>query len=136
MYGATGYLQSVDFYNHEEPYISIVKDGAGVGRTLLCDGYSSVLGTLDVIKPKADANLNFVYYQLNSIRFTKYITGSTIPHIYFKDYSKEKLLIPCSAEQNKIASFLISIDNKIEMTEKQIEGSNQFKKGLLQQMFV
>jgi len=136
VYGATGYLQSVDFYNHEGPYISIVKDGAGVGRTLLCDGYSSVLGTLDVIKPKADTNLNFIYYQLNSIRFTKYITGSTIPHIYFKDYSKEKLLIPCSEEQNKIAGFLTSIDIKIELVEKQIEGSNQFKKGLLQKMFV
>ena len=37
IYGATGFLQNIDFYREEEPYISIVKDGAGVGRTLLCE---------------------------------------------------------------------------------------------------
>ena len=136
IYGATGFLRNVDFYEQKEPYISIVKDGAGVGRTLLCDAFSSVLGTLDIIKPRKETNLIFLYYQLNQIRFTKYITGSTIPHIYFKDYSKEKLMVPCIEEQNKIAAFLGSIDEKIVLVEKQIKDSSQFKKGLLQQMFV
>ncbi len=42
IYGASGFLKNIDFYREEEPYISIVKDGAGVGRTLLCDTKSSV----------------------------------------------------------------------------------------------
>ena len=32
IYGAAGLLKYVDFYREETPYISIVKDGAGVGR--------------------------------------------------------------------------------------------------------
>lgn len=136
IYGASGFLQNIDFFKHSLPYISIVKDGAGVGRTLLCDAFSSVLGTLDVLKPKEETNINFLFYQLNQIRFSKYITGSTIPHIYYKDYSKENLLIPCLEEQNKIGDFLASIDKKIELVKNQIESTKQYKKGLLQQMFI
>jgi type I restriction enzyme S subunit len=136
IYGASGFLKYVDFYNEEEPFISIVKDGAGVGRTLLCDAKSSVLGTLDIIKPTGKIDLYFLYSVLNIIDFTKYSIGSTIPHIYFKDYSKEKIRIPSFDEQQKIANFLSAIDTKIESVATQIEKTQTFKKGLLQQMFV
>lgn len=136
IYGATGFLRYVDFFREEAPYISIVKDGAGVGRILLCDAKSSVLGTLDILKPKGDNDINFLYSLLSNIRFDKYITGSTIPHIYFKDYSKEKMLVPILPEQQKIAKFLSSIDKNIAQITQQIEMSKSFKKGLLQKMFV
>ncbi|MBK8608899.1 MAG: restriction endonuclease subunit S [Chitinophagaceae bacterium] len=136
IYGATGFLKKVDFYREEEPYISIVKDGAGVGRTLLCDAKTSVLGTLDIIKPIVSVDLYFLYSLLNSIDFVKYTKGSTIPHIYYKDYSTEKIQLPYFEEQKKIANYLSIIDNKIEIVNKQITQTQTFKKGLLQQMFV
>ena len=136
IYGASGLLKYIDFYNESEPFISIVKDGAGVGRTLLCDANSSVLGTLDIIKPNTKVDLYFLYSVLNNIDFTKYSIGSTIPHIYFKDYSKERINIPCIEEQQKIASFLVALDSKIENVAAQIAHTQTFKKGLLQQMFV
>ena len=114
IYGASGLLKRIDFFRQEKPFVSIVKDGAGVGRTLLCDANSSVLGTLDIIKPKVKVALYFLYSVLNNVRFEKYIVGSTIPHIYFKDYSSEKIRIPCFEEQQKIANYLSSIDTKIE----------------------
>ena len=136
IYGATGLIKCIDFYEVGEDYISIVKDGAGVGRTLLCEAESSVLGTLDIIKPKKDVNLYFLYSLLNNLNFTKYITGSTIPHIYFKDYSKARIKIPCIEEQTQISHFLSAIDKKIEVVQSQIKHTQNFKKGLLQQMFV
>ena len=136
IYGATGCLKQVDFYREEEPYISIVKDGAGVGRTLLCDAKTSVLGTLDIIIPIANVDLYFLYSVLNNIDFIKYTKGSTIPHIYYKDYSTEKIQLPLFQEQKKIANYLSNIDNKIESVTKQITQTQTFKKGLLQQMFV
>jgi type I restriction enzyme S subunit len=136
LYGASGFLKKIDFFREKEPFISIVKDGAGVGRTLLCDANSSVLGTLDIIKPKVKVVLYFLYSVLNNVRFDKYMVGSTIPHIYYKDYSNDKITIPCLEEQQKIATYLSRIDTKIESVNNQITQTQTFKKGLLQQLFV
>jgi type I restriction enzyme S subunit len=136
IYGASGILKKVDFYKEENDYISIVKDGAGVGRLLYCKGKSSVLGTMEIISPKQNIDTYFLYCLLSNIDFVKYVTGSTIPHIYFKDYSGEICGIPSFPEQQKIANFLSSIDAKIESTNQQINQTQSFKKGLLQQLFV
>ena len=134
VYGANGLLQSVDFYNEEEPYLSIVKDGAGVGRTLMCKPKSSVLGTLDIIKPKGENDLYFIYLLTKKINFSKYVIGSTIPHIYFKDYSLEKIRIPSYQEQKKIASFLFSLDKEIYALENELISFQKQKQGLMQQL--
>ena len=136
IYGASGILKKVDFYKEENDYISIVKDGADVGRLLYCKGKSSVLGTMEIISPKQNLDTYFLYCLLSNIDFVKYVTGSTIPHIYFKDYSNEICGIPNFTEQQKIANFLSNIDVKIENTNQEIIQMQKFKKGLLQQLFV
>ena len=136
IYGATGEIKKIDFYDKEKEYIGIVKDGAGVGRCFYCEEKSSVLATLNYLDIKENNNLKFCYYILNKIDFTKYIVGSSIPHIYFKDYKFEKIQLPCLEEQQKIADFLSSIDNKIDNLTSELENLKEFKKGLLQQMFV
>jgi type I restriction enzyme S subunit len=44
--------------------------------------------------------------------------------------------LPCIEEQTKIANFLSAIDDKINHCQAQIEKTEVWKKGLLQQMFV
>jgi len=136
IYGAAGHLKNIDFYTEEDCYVAIVKDGAGVGRIMLLESKTSVLGTLAIIKAKQGNDINFLYWLIQTINFRKYVVGSTIPHIYYRDYQAEKLRIPSLSEQTKIANFLSFIDSKIEQVGKQLDESKQFKKALLQQMFV
>lgn len=136
IYGASGVLKKVDFYLQEDDYVSIVKDGAGAGRIFYCKGKTSVLGTMEMIKPSTNINTYFLYSLLGCIDFTQFITGSTIPHIYYKDYSKIKFGVPSLEEQTKIAEFLSAIDHKISLVNQQLAHTQTYKKGLLQQLFV
>ena len=59
-----------------------------------------------------------------------------MPAISFTTLNNFSINIPEIREQQKIASFMSSIDKKIEITSTQLEKTREFKKGLLQQMFV
>ena len=62
--------------------------------------------------------------------------GTSIKGFIKDDLANLELKIPCIEEQTKIANFLSAIDQKIEVVAQQIEQAKQWKKGLLQQMFV
>lgn len=62
--------------------------------------------------------------------------GSGLPNIQKKDINNFKVKLPSFAEQKKIATFLSALDAKIETVTTQINNTQAFKKGLLQQMFV
>ena len=62
--------------------------------------------------------------------------GGSRTYMYFSKLSELFLTLPCLEEQTKIANFLSSIDQKVDVVAQQIEQAKQWKKGLLQQMFV
>jgi len=53
-----------------------------------------------------------------------------------QDFFKIEIPFPVYEEQTKIANFLTAIDDKITHAHAQLEAVKQYKKGLLQQMFV
>ena len=83
---------------------------------------------------------NFAQFLLRSAHFRRRVVrlaqGSTRYNMSKVQLMKEVISLPCLKEQTKIANFLSSIDSKIEQVSKQLDESKQFKKALLQQMFV
>lgn len=137
VYGADSVIGYINEYQQEEAYISIVKDGSGVGRLNLCESKSSILGTLTCIKTKNESeyNLVWIYYLLNTIDFSIYIKGSGIPHIYYSDYKNENIAVPQIKEQLKISSCLSSLDELISAHRQKLDALKEHKKGLLQNLF-
>lgn len=135
LYGASGFLKCIDFYEMDSDYISIVKDGSGVGNISFHETNTSVVNTSQYILPKENLNIHFIFYLLQTINLNKYKTGSTIPHIYFKDYSIEKVKIPKYDEQKKIGILLKNLDAKIEILDNKLQMCQNFKKYLMQQIF-
>ena len=134
VYGANSIVGYTENYEVNK-YVSIVKDGAGVGRIAFINNKSSVLGTLQYLIG-IEITTEFLYVLLSNVNFKLYQTGTTIPHIYFKDYSKMIIDIPCQLEQEKISSFLFAMDLNLENQEAILNNLKEQKQGLLRKMFV
>lgn len=115
-------------------YITIIKDGAGVGRTRILPKNSMFLGTMGALTPK-NSYLGFLYQLVTNANLGKICTGSTIPHIYFKDYGKLKFCIPSIIEQEVIGKFFNNIDYLITLHQRKLDNLKLKKKALLQKLF-
>ena len=136
VYGAEGFIKNINFYNHNNEYIAIVKDGAGVGRTMICPSKSSTISTMNALIPILEYKATYILELLNLINFKKYIIGSGIPHIYFKDYGKEKIKIHSIDKSNKITKLFDLLNKRINYTQNHVEHLKKLKQGLLQIMFI
>lgn len=137
VYGADSIVGYIDEFQHKEKYISIVKDGSGVGRLNLCQSNSSILGTLTSLKSKnkKQYDLDWLYYLLNTVDFSVYVKGAGIPHIYYSDFKNENVPVPTPKEQQKIASCLSSLDDLIQSHNQKLDLLIDHKKGLMQNLF-
>ena len=83
-------------------------------------------------------NVFYAYYLSNHKKheIASYAQGSTIVHLYYSHIKEMVIIIPSLPEQTRIANFLSALDDKIIRTETQIQQTQEYKKGLLQKMFV
>ena len=135
IYGASGFIKNVDFYAQDKPYIAVVKDGAGIGRTMMLPAHSSVIGTMQYLLPKDNIDISYLYYAVTAMNLAKYYTGATIPHIYFKDYRKEKLPVVDKIEQKKIVEVLSKIDALVIYHKRQLDDFEVLLKSRFIEMF-
>lgn len=135
IYGASGFIANVDFYQQENPYIAVVKDGAGIGRIMKLPAKSSVIGTMQYIIPNDTVDISYLAYAMEHMNLSKYFTGATIPHIYFKDYQKEELPLPSLDEQRKIAAVLDKVSDLIAKRRQQLGKLDEMVKARFVEMF-
>ena len=129
--GLAGYYSEYLF----EDAITWTTDGANAGDTKYRRGKfycTNVCGVL--LSDEGFAN-TFTAELINSVS-QHYVSYVGNPKLMNNVMSLIHLDFPCLQEQEKIADFLTAIDQKIEAVAQQIKLTEQFKKGLLQKMFV
>ena len=119
-----------------EDALTWTTDGANAGDVNFRKGKfycTNVCGVL--LSQKGYANLCIAEI-LNKVTH-KYVSYVGNPKLMNNVMSEIPITIPSNLEeQTKIANFLSSIDQKIEVVAQQIEQAKQWKKGLLQNMFI
>ena len=119
--------------------LSDVAHGNFLGLTAIIPDNSFVLNQrVGRLRSKTDINICYMrfYINFNQKYFKLNGQGSSQLNLSKGDVLSFPVNLPCLEEQTKIANFLSSIDQKIEVVAQQIEQAKQWKKGLLQQMFV
>lgn len=80
----------------------------------------------------------FLSYQINSSlkrKISRVAQGKSVVHIGAEKIKPISFSFPCLEEQQKIASFFSTLDQKIEINERKLEALEKLKKGLMQKVF-
>ena len=120
LFDANGIIGKTNKAVMQQEYITIIKDGAGVGRVRILPAQTTFIGTMGAMTKK-HSDLRFVFALLSMTDLNKKYSGSTIPHIYFKDYGKELYCVPDMREQISIANCFSAFDNIITLHQKKRE---------------
>ena len=138
VYGASGLVGYLDTYGCDTPYIGIVKDGAGVGRTNIYKSHTNLLGTMAYIIPRDpdSTNLHFLQYAIAALDLGNTAGDkATIPHIYFSVYGNQYILDVPIAVQNLIADNLddkcTQVNALVANVQAQIEKLKAYKQSLI-----
>ena len=85
-----------------------------------------------------NSNQKYLYQYLLFFenQWSKLEQGSTFTAVSGAEIKNLLIKFPSLPEQEKIAQFLSTLDAKINLVETQIQKTELWKKGLLQQMFV
>lgn len=142
------------FYVDEERYkqdkniqirkhdVLVTKDGT-IGKVALIKSVpkpATLNSGIFVIRPIDNSfHPEFFYYLLLSEVFLKFLSqlsaGSTINHLYQKDFVSFQFLTPETIEdQQRIACILSDMDAEIEALERQLAKYRQIKQGMMQQL--
>lgn len=95
-------------------------------------GFQSLIG-------KSSVDSEFFYYLVASKRFQKELekkaSGSTFLEVSPGNLKKIVVALPCKQEQDKIAQFFSTLDEKIALAERKLTALQTLKSGLMQKIF-
>lgn len=131
-------------YYLREGDIVIGMDGSKVGKNFAIvkkeDLPLILVQRVACVRAKKGYNQKFVWQYISSPRFIEYVntikTGSSIPHISGKQIANFPIFAPSYIEQDKIASVLSALDDKIALNKKMNQKLERMAKRLYDYWFV
>jgi type I restriction enzyme S subunit len=142
-WGANNIMGYINDYLFDETIVLLAEDGGNFNEyktrpiANISHGKCWVNNHTHVLRGKINILINeFLYYSVVHKNITGYVSGGTRAKLTKGEMLKIEIALPTLKEQFKISNFLTSIDTKIDLATKQLDSTKQFKKALLQQMFV
>ena len=133
--GTGGIIGMTNKYLYDKPSVLIGRKGT-IDKPVYMDTPFWTVDTLFYTEVFTNTLAKWLYYRFQTINWYLYNEASGVPSLSGSTIYKIEIELPCVPEQTKIANFLTSLDEKISQCSSQIEKTELWKKGLLQQMFV
>ena len=136
-------LSKAEVYKLSEGDILFARTGASVGKSYIyriSDGLVYYAGFLIRAKIKPEYNPEFVFQNTLTSDYEKFIKVTSMrsgqPGVNAQEYSQFEINVPSKPEQDKIATYFRNIDNLITLHQRRCNELKEFKKYMLQNMFV
>ena len=136
IYGTGGLMGYATKFLYDKPSILIGRKGT-INKVKFIDKPFWTVDTLfysiineEIVSPK------FLYYQLSLINFMNYNEGTTIPSLRTETLNRIEVSLPPLATQQKIATILSSLDDKIELNNKINQNLEQQAQAIFKSWFV
>jgi type I restriction enzyme, S subunit len=122
-YGAQGIIDSLDDYIFDGQYLLIAEDGENLKSkkqniAQLVEGKFWVNNHAHIVKNNQLSDIRYLYYYINNVDISGYITGSAQPKLNQANLNKICVSLPPLLKQKKIADLLSSLDDKIELNNQ------------------
>jgi len=101
-----------------------------------------LLSSIAILRPKTELiNPDYLVYALkspiiNDLILSNFVSGSGVPRIVLKDFKKVNISFPSLPEQERIAEVLLSLDDKIDLLQRNIKTLEQLAETLFRDWFV
>ncbi len=128
-----GFYGYSDIYKIESGTITVAGRGVYIGIAHARDHQYYPIVRLLVLKPLANEDIYFSENVIN--RLNLFVESTGVPQLTAPQFSNYKISLPTLPEQQKIASFLSAVDEKIQQLSRKKELLEQYKKGVMQQLF-
>ena len=135
LYGSTGVIGKTNSPECHGQNILIARVGANAGALNIVEGSYGVTDNTLILSAAETSCLNFIFYFLKSFNLNRLVFGSGQPLVTGGMIKKLKFSRPSLPEQQKIASFLSSVDKKIDLQRQKKDALELYKKGLMQKIF-
>ncbi|WP_395143552.1 restriction endonuclease subunit S [Moraxella atlantae] len=140
-YGAQGIIDYVEDYIFDGEFILVAEDGENLKsqKNNVCTfatGKFWVNNHAHIIKANSENDNKYIFYKLNQIDFKRFVTGSAQPKLTKDNLNSIKLNVHKFAEQQKIASVLSTLDDKIALNNQINATLEQMAKTLYDYWFV
>lgn len=135
VYGSGGYMLSVNDYLYDGESVCIGRKGT-IDKPMFLTGKFWTVDTLFYTHSFKKCLPKYIFYVFENIDWRNHNEAGGVPSLSKTNIYKIEVLVPPTInEQQKIASFLTSLDELITEQSNKIEQLKQHKKGLMQGLF-
>lgn len=128
-------------YKSKYPYPKkgdiLISASGSIGRTVEYTGKNEYFQDSNIVWLNHDARLSNSFLKcFYSVVKWAGIEGSTIKRLYNDNILNTPISVPSIFEQEKIGNYFANLDTLITLQQRKIDELKEFKKGMLQNMFV